>query len=106
MQFDLNRFLTKGSEPVRREFALECSGEAFPGYTVDEPLHRRFTARLEAEQSHSGICTFGHGRAECARCLAPVAQSFEIAQQYERAPSASCREKIAICRFTTGACWM
>ncbi len=83
MQFDLNRFLTKGSEPVRREFALECSGEAFPGYTVDSPCNVCFTARLEGSKAILEICLSAMVRAECARCLAPVAQSFEIAQQYE-----------------------
>ncbi len=82
MQFDLNRFLTKGSEPVRREFALECSGEDFPGYTVDSPCTVCFTAQLEGSKAILEICLSAMVRAECARCLAPVAQSFEIAQQY------------------------
>ncbi len=82
MQFDLNRFLTKGSEPVRREFALECSGEDFPGYTVASRCIVCITAQLEGSKAILEICLSAMVRAECARCLAPVAQSFEIAQQY------------------------
>lgn len=82
MQFDLNQFLTKGTVPASREFAFDCEHQDFLSFRVAEPCMVHFDAVHKGSKAALKICLKGKVEAECARCLEPVVQAFEIEQKY------------------------
>ncbi len=82
MQFDLNQFLTKGTVPASREFAFDCDNQDFSGFRVAPPCTVHFEAVHRGDKAALKISLKGKVEAECARCLEPVVQAFEIEQGY------------------------
>lgn len=82
MQFDLNQFLTKSTIPAEREFVLECNEQDFSGYRIEPPCNVQFSAKHEGSRAMLEISLSVKVQTECARCLEPVVQEFELNQQY------------------------
>ena len=83
MRFDLKTFLRDGRTPYQKRIELDLSGWDFPGYQVPQPVCGSFTAT----PTRSGVemeCSFTADIvAECARCLAPIQQSYSLERRWD-----------------------
>ena len=82
MQFDLLKFFRTATKPYLSEFAVDLSGQDFPGYQVPEPAKARFEARIEGDLLRMELSVGAEVTAECARCLEPVRELFSVEKTY------------------------
>ena len=86
MRFDLNEFLTSAQKPYTASFSMDLSGRDWPDYQVPAPVAGTFTVNRTLEGAQISLEAEAAVEAECARCLAPVHETYQIAQQYTVRP--------------------
>ena len=86
MRFDLNEFLTSAKKPYTASFSMDLSGRDWPDYQVPAPVAGTFTVNRTLEGAQISLEAEAAVEAECARCLAPVHETYQIAQQYTVRP--------------------
>lgn len=83
MQFDLFQFITRAAQPAERTFTLEVGEGWFSGYSIAEPVQVHFTVQHEGTSRVKLAMWFDvQTNAECARCLEPVTNTYQIRQEY------------------------
>ena len=86
MRFDLNKFLSAAKNPHTASFSFDLSGRDWPGYQLPAPVAGIFSVTRTVEGAEVALQADAAVEAECARCLAPVHESYHIAQQYTVRP--------------------
>ena len=86
MRFDLNEFLTSAKKPYTASFSMDLSGRDWPDYQVPAPVAGTFTVNRTLDGAQISLEAEAAVEAECARCLAPVHETYQIAQQYTVRP--------------------
>lgn len=86
MRFHLQKFLETAKTPYTASFSFDFSQADFPGYQVTEPVAGTFSAERIPEGVHISLQAMAKADAECARCLAPVHETYTIAQEYTVRP--------------------
>ena len=82
MQFDLRSFLDSARKPYNVEFAADLSQADFGGFTLKTPAICTFTATPTEDGAALLLCVKATVQAECARCLEPLAQSYDFEREY------------------------
>ena len=86
MQFDLNKFITAAKKPFTASFSFDLSGYDWPGYQVPAPVAGTIAVTRTPQGAEIDLNAEAAVKAECARCLAPVQETYQIAQQYTVRP--------------------
>ena len=86
MRFDLNKFLAAGKKPYTASFSFDLSGRGWPGYRVPAPVAGSIAVTRTPQGAEIALQADAAVEAECARCLAPVRETYAIAQQYAVRP--------------------
>lgn len=86
MRFHLQKFLETAKTPYTTSFSFDFSQADFPGYRVNEPVAGSFSAERIPEGVLITLQAEAKADAECARCLAPVQETYHIAQEYTVRP--------------------
>ena len=86
MRFDLNKFLAAGKKPYTASFSFDLSGRGWPGYRLPAPVAGSIAVTRTPQGAEITLQADAAVEAECARCLAPVRETYAIAQQYTVRP--------------------
>lgn len=86
MRFDLNKFLAAGKKPYTASFSFDLSGRGWPGYRLPAPVAGSIAVTRTPQGAEIALQADAAVEAECARCLAPVRETYAIAQQYTVRP--------------------
>ena len=86
MRFDLNKFLAAGKKPYTASFSFDLSGRGWPGYRVPAPVAGSIAVTRTPQGAEIALRADAAVEAECARCLAPVRETYAIAQRYTVRP--------------------
>ena len=86
MRFDLNKFLAAGKKPYTASFSFDLSGRSWPGYRLPAPVAGATAVTRTPQGAEIALQADAAVEAECARCLAPVRETYAIAQQYTVRP--------------------
>ncbi len=82
MRFDIRMFLEKELAPFAQDVSFDFSQRDFSGYRVAEPV----TGRFSAEHVPAGVAMIlalhAAASSECARCLAPVSETYDFTRSY------------------------
>lgn len=82
MRFDMKVFLENGREPYLCQLSEDMSQADFPAYRVLEPVTGSFGAELILEGVAMRLTLHAVVEAECARCLAPLTQTYDFTRTY------------------------
>lgn len=82
MQFDIRNFLQSAKTPYTTQFSADLSAADWDGFRVPDPLECAFTAHPTQEGAMMTLHVKASIEAECARCLAPVHESYDFTREY------------------------
>ena len=82
MQFDIRSFFKNGKTPFTAQFLADLSGEDFDGSVVSEPVRCSFEAHSTLDGVAITLRIEAKADSECARCLAPVHESYDFSVDY------------------------
>ena len=82
MQFDIRNFLQSAKTPYTTQFSADLSAADWDGFRVPDPLECAFTAHPTQEGAVMTLHVKASIEAECARCLAPVHESYDFTREY------------------------
>ena len=86
MQFDLRNFFLNAKVPYTAQFSADFSAEDFGGSSVSAPVSCVFTATPTMEGATLTLQVQAVANGECARCLAPVEQTYDFTRTYTVRP--------------------
>ncbi|MDD4850995.1 MAG: DUF177 domain-containing protein [Gemmiger sp.] len=87
MRFDMKSFLDSGIRPYEQPLSEDFSGAGFTGFSVPAPATGSFYAALAPEGIAMRLTLQATIEAECARCLAPITQSYHFTREYLVTPT-------------------
>lgn len=82
MRFDLRNFLLSAKTPYTTQFSADLSAADWDGFRVPGPVECEFTAQPTQEGAEMTLHLRAQVEAECARCLAPVQESYDFTREY------------------------
>lgn len=82
MLFDLRNFLQSAKTPYTAQFSADFSDEDFDGCRIPIPVSCSFTATPTLEGAALALRVQAVANGACARCLAPVEQTYDFTREY------------------------
>lgn len=82
MRFDLRNFLLSAKTPYTTQFSADLSAADWDGFRVPGPVECEFTAQPTQEGAEMTLHLRAQVETECARCLAPVQESYDFTREY------------------------
>lgn len=82
MRFDLRNFLESAKSPYTAHFFADLSKADFPGFQVPQPAECSFEAVPTMEGVTMNLRVQADVTAQCARCLAPVQETYDFTREY------------------------
>ena len=82
MRFDLRNFLLSAKTPYTTQFSADLSAADWDGFRVPGPVECEFSAQPTQEGAEMTLHLRAQVEAECARCLAPVQESYDFTRAY------------------------
>ena len=78
MRFDIRNYFKTGKTPYTAQFSEDFSTENFDGSVIREPVTGSFQAVPTADGVVMQLTIAAETDAECARCLTPIHQSYNL----------------------------
>lgn len=82
MHFDLKKFLETAKTPYTSSFFADLTKADFDGFSVGKPVQCSFRAQPTLDGVAITLGVQATVEAECARCLAPVTESYGFSVDY------------------------
>lgn len=82
MQFDLKNFLQNAKTAYKTQFSVTFSEDGVGDFRVLQPAECTFTAEPTEEGAAMSLHVQAQVEGECARCLAPVTESYDFTREY------------------------
>ncbi|MEE0801327.1 MAG: YceD family protein [Gemmiger sp.] len=82
MQFDIRSYFKNGKTPYTAQFSEDFSKEDFDGSRVTDPVVCSFEATPDTDGVAMQLHVQAAADAECARCLAPVRETYDFTVDY------------------------
>ncbi len=106
MQFDLKNFLQNAKTAYKTQFSVTFSEDEFGDFRVLQPAECTFTAEPTEEGAAMSLYVQAQVEGECARCLAPVTESYDFTRGVSGADARTRTTRILNCLWMPKDAWM